>query len=56
MEREESVLSPGIEAQLPCHLASSLVTVLKPTKQHAPGHIPGHSAVPASCGMETLQM
>jgi hypothetical protein len=56
MDREKSVSPPGIEAQLLCHLASSQVAVLKPTKQQAQGHIPGHSAVPASCGMETLQL
>ena len=56
MEREKSVPSPGIEAQLPCHLASSQVTVLKRTKRQAQGHIPGPSAVPESCGMETLQL
>jgi hypothetical protein len=56
MEREKSVPSPGIEAQLPCYLASSQVTVLKPTEQQAQCHIPGHSAIPESCGMETLQL
>jgi len=60
MERGKYVSSPGIEAQLPCHLSCSLVTVLKasnqPNKQQAQGHIPGLSAVPASCDMETLQL